>query len=135
MVIVRVLGILALWIFTLLSVNALAQDDSVPPDKVLVGVIDAPPFAMKTKDGSWEGLSIELWQAIVQELGVEFELREYSSEQLLDAVRRGEVDVIPALAARCNTRIGCHRGARNPYGLESSLPQVGIGHSGSGKTH
>jgi len=99
MVIVRVLGILALWIFTLLSVNALAQDDSVPPDKVLVGVIDAPPFAMKTKDGSWEGLSIELWQAIVQELGVEFELREYSSEQLLDAVRRGEVDVIPALAA------------------------------------
>jgi polar amino acid transport system substrate-binding protein len=64
-----------------------------------IGVVDAPPFAMKTTDGSWEGLSIELWQAIAQELGVEFELREYSPEQLLDAVTRGEVDVIPALAA------------------------------------
>ena len=99
MVIVRVLGILALWIFTLLPVNAIAQDDSTAPDKVLVGVVDAPTFTMKTKDGSWEGLSIELWQAIAQELGVEFEIREYSIEQLVDAVKRREVDVIPALAA------------------------------------
>ena len=99
MVIVKVLGILALLIFTFLPVNALAQDDSVAPDKVLVGVGDAPPFAMKTKDGSWEGLSIELWQAIAQELGVEFELREYSPDQLMDAVKRREIDLIPALAA------------------------------------
>ena len=99
MVIARVLGILAFWIFTLSPVNAIAQDDSVAPDKVLVGVGDAPPFAMKTKDGRWEGLSIELWKGIAQKLGVEFELREYSPDQLLDAVKRGEVDVIPALAA------------------------------------
>jgi polar amino acid transport system substrate-binding protein len=99
MVIVRVLGILALWIFTLLPVNGLAEHDRAAPKKVLVGVVDAPPFAMKTTDGRWEGLSIELWQAIAQELGVEFELREYNSKQLLDAVNRGEVDVIPALAA------------------------------------
>jgi polar amino acid transport system substrate-binding protein len=98
MVIARVLGILALWIFVFSPVNALAQVDSAAPDKVLVGIVDAPPFATKTKDGRWEGLSIELWQAVAQELGVEFELREYNSEQLLDAVNRGEVDVIPALA-------------------------------------
>jgi ABC-type amino acid transport substrate-binding protein len=98
MVIARVLGMIALWIFTLLAVNALAQKDSAAPGKVLVGVVDAPPFAMKTKDGSWEGLSIELWQAIAQELDVEFELREYTPEQLADAVNRGEVDVIPSLA-------------------------------------
>ena len=98
MVIVRVLGIVTLLIVTLLSVNALAQDDSGASDKLLVGVVDAPPFSMKTTDGSWEGLSIELWQAVAQELGVEFELREYSFEQVLDAVTRGEVDVILALA-------------------------------------
>jgi ABC-type amino acid transport substrate-binding protein len=99
MVIVRVLVIATLWISTLLPGNGLAEHDSALPDKLLVGVVDAPPFAMKTTDGRWEGISIELWQAIAQELGVEFELREYNSEQLLDAVNRGEVDVIPALAA------------------------------------
>jgi len=99
MIMVRVLGILALWIFTLLPVDGLAQDDNAARDKVLVAFVDAPPFVMKTMDGRWEGLGIELWHAIAKQLGVEFELREYSPEQLVDEVKRGEVDVIPAVAA------------------------------------
>ena len=99
MVITKIAGIIMLLIVTSFSVKALAQDDNGAPGKLLVGVVDAPPFYMKTTDGRWEGLSIELWQAIAQELGVEFELREYSVEQLPDAVKRGEIDVIPALAA------------------------------------
>jgi len=99
MVIAKIVGIVTLLIVTLLSVKALAQDDNGVPDKLLVGVVDAPPFSMKTTDGSWEGLSIALWQAVAQELGVEFELREYDTfEQKLDAIKRGEVDVILALA-------------------------------------
>jgi ABC-type amino acid transport substrate-binding protein len=98
MVIAKIVGIVMLLIVTLLSVKALAQDDKAVPDKLLVGVVDAPPFYMKTADGGWEGLSIELWKAVAQELGVEFELREYSFEQELDAVTRGEVEVILALA-------------------------------------
>jgi ABC-type amino acid transport substrate-binding protein len=97
-IIAKIAGIVTLMIVTLLSATALAKDDNGVPDKLLVGVVDAPPFCMKTKDGRWEGLSIELWQAVAQELGVEFELREYSIEQELDAIKRGEVDVIPALA-------------------------------------
>jgi ABC-type amino acid transport substrate-binding protein len=99
MVIARVLGMVALWIFVFSPFNALAQVDSAAPGKVLVAVVDAPPFTMKAENGNWEGLAIELWQAIAQKLGVEFELREYTPEQLMDAVNRGEVDVIPALAA------------------------------------
>jgi len=98
MVIAKIAGIVTLLIVTLLSVKALAQDDKAVPDKLLVAVVDAPPFYMKTTDGSWEGLSIELWQAVAQELGVEFELREYSFEQELDAIKKGKVDVILALA-------------------------------------
>jgi polar amino acid transport system substrate-binding protein len=98
MVIARVLGIITLWIFTLSSVNAIAQEHSATPNRVMVAVAEVPPFAMKAKDGRWEGLSIELWQGIAQKLGVQFELREYSPDQLLDAVKRKEVDVIPALA-------------------------------------
>jgi ABC-type amino acid transport substrate-binding protein len=99
MVIARVLGILALWMFTFSPVNAIAQDERAMPNRVMVGFGQVPPFAMKTKDGRWEGLGIELWQRIAQKLGVEFELREYSPDQLVEAVKRGEVDVIPALAA------------------------------------
>jgi polar amino acid transport system substrate-binding protein len=98
-IIARVLGILALLIFVFSPVNASGRDDRATPDKVVVAVADVPPFAMKTKDGSWAGLSIELWKAIAQKLGVEFELREYSPDQLEEAVTKGEVDVIPALAA------------------------------------
>mgnify|MGYP001815439748 CR=1 FL=1 len=98
MVIAKIVGIVMLLIVALLPVNALAKDDSGVPGKLLVGVVDVPPFSMKTPDGRWEGLSIELWQAVAQELGVEFELREYSLEQMRDAVTRGKVDVILALA-------------------------------------
>ena len=98
-VIVRVLGIAMPWIFAVLPANGFSKDDSTALDKVLVGVVDAPPFTMKAKNGNWDGLSIELWQGIAQRLGVEFELREYNPEQLMDAVNRGEVDVIPSLAA------------------------------------
>ncbi|MEE9531065.1 MAG: transporter substrate-binding domain-containing protein, partial [Syntrophobacteria bacterium] len=98
MVIAKIAGIVMLLIVTLLSVTALAQDDNGAPDKLLVGVADAPPFHMKTTDGRWEGLSIELWQAVAQELGVEFELQEFDTlGQELDAIKRGEVDVILAL--------------------------------------
>jgi len=47
MAIARVLGIVMLWIFTLLPVNSIAQDDKAAPDKLLVGVVDAPPFATR----------------------------------------------------------------------------------------
>jgi hypothetical protein len=53
MVIAKIVGIVTLLIVTLLSVKALAQDDKAVPAKLLVGVVDAPPFSMKTTDGSW----------------------------------------------------------------------------------
>jgi ABC-type amino acid transport substrate-binding protein len=96
--IAKIAGIVTLLVVTLLSVNTLARDDKAVPDKLLVGVVDAPPFYIKTPDGSWEGLSIELWQEVAQELGVEFELREYNFEKVHDAIKRGEVDIIPATA-------------------------------------
>ena len=55
----------------------------------------APPFTMKTADGRWEGLSIEFWQAIAQELGGEYELIEYNTlGQIVEVVEKGELDVI-----------------------------------------
>ena len=89
-----VVGIVTIWIMPWLPVHALAQHDSAAPDNLVVGVSEKPPFIMKTADGGWEGLSIELWQAVAQALGVTFELRAYRSiGPILDAFAKGELDV------------------------------------------
>ncbi len=95
----RVVGIAVLWVVTVLPAQARAQEGSVTPGKLRVGTIDEPPAAMKSADGQWEGLSIELWHKVAQKLGVQYGLREYSSlEEMLDAFEQGKFDVMTAVA-------------------------------------
>ena len=58
----------------------------------VVGTKEAPPFVIKQSDGTWSGISIELWERIAAQLGVSYELREYDLTGLIDAVAAGEVD-------------------------------------------
>lgn len=58
-----------------------------------IGTKQAPPFAIKLDDGSWTGISIELWKQVAVELGVAYRIEEYDLEGLLAAVRAGKVDV------------------------------------------
>jgi len=61
-------------------------------------VVVAPPAYIKTTDHRWEGLCVELWQAVAQRMGAPFEFREFSSsEALSDALGKKEIDVIPAV--------------------------------------
>jgi polar amino acid transport system substrate-binding protein len=82
--------------FTLSAVPTIAMDESGVPEKLVVGTMFAPPFLMKMPSGEWEGLSIELLQLVAQELGTDFELREYSDViQIRNAVSNGELDLVP----------------------------------------
>lgn len=93
-------GIVALWAFVSLPLRSFAQVDDGEPAKLVVGTIAAPPFAMKTADGTWEGLSIDLWHEVATVLGVQYELQQYDTiGQLLDAVEKGKLDVVVALPA------------------------------------
>lgn len=93
-----VCGMIWLWRFLFLPVDALCQEDSPAARKVLVGAAAAPPLCMKTADGRWEGFGIEIWEAVAQRIGVAFQYREYGSfGALLDAIEKGEIDVIPAM--------------------------------------
>ncbi len=38
-----------------------AQQEMPGASKIMVGTVEAPPFATKTADGDWEGLSIDLF--------------------------------------------------------------------------
>ncbi len=85
----------------ILPLASLAQPGENGAAKLVVGTIDVPPFAMKTDDGNWEGLSLDLLDMITSKLGREYEVREFTdSKALFDAAKAGTIDLIPALAAR-----------------------------------
>ncbi|MBL0714803.1 MAG: transporter substrate-binding domain-containing protein [Desulfosarcina sp.] len=85
--------------FTWLPSESCAQVDNNKQGKLSVGTVVAPPFAMKGADGTWEGISIDLWQAVASVMGVQYEIRKSDTfGQLVDAVENGKLDVALALA-------------------------------------
>ena len=60
---------------------------------LIVGTKIAPPFAMKADDGSWEGISIELWDKIAKKLNLEYEWQEHNLQSLLNGVADAHLDV------------------------------------------
>ncbi|MEM9292282.1 MAG: transporter substrate-binding domain-containing protein [Acidobacteriota bacterium] len=74
-----------------------AQDAAEPLEVVIeepliIGTKEAPPFAMKDAEGSWSGLSIELWQRVAAEQGWPYELRELSLDELIEGTADGTLD-------------------------------------------
>jgi len=74
------------------------SDASASPAKLVVGTMRVPPFVLRSDDGQWSGLSIELWTKVAAELKIPFEFREYDydSSGLLDAVERRQIDAAVA---------------------------------------
>lgn len=70
--------------------SAQAQTQQAP---LKVGITEVPPFVMKTDDGRWEGISIELWEDVAAGMNREYELLPMKFSELLDAVEIGDVDV------------------------------------------
>jgi polar amino acid transport system substrate-binding protein len=59
-----------------------------------VGLKYAPPFVVEGERGGWTGLSVELWEGVAACLGARSRYVEYATtEELLEAVDKGEVDV------------------------------------------
>ncbi|MDJ0875488.1 MAG: transporter substrate-binding domain-containing protein [Desulfobacterales bacterium] len=82
-----------------LAAAASAQDDQILPVKLKVGTMTAPPFAMQTSDGDWEGLSIELWRLIARDLEIEYDFVVYDDLARLKAdLEEGAPDLFIAMA-------------------------------------
>jgi polar amino acid transport system substrate-binding protein len=65
----------------------------IPRQKYIVGVSPGPPFNIHNPDGTWTGISIELWREIADELGLEFEYRETNLSGNFDGLAQGWLDV------------------------------------------
>jgi ABC-type amino acid transport substrate-binding protein len=86
------------WTFAVPSPLQADAGAGQPRAKIVVGTMRVPPFVLRSDDGQWSGLSIDLWKRIADELKVPFEFREfdYDLAGLLDAVERGRVDAVIA---------------------------------------
>jgi len=79
---------------TMISFFLLHASPLIITDKVLlVGTKIAPPFAMKNREGHWEGISIELWDLIAKKLDIKYVWREHTLKSLLDGVADRSLDI------------------------------------------
>lgn len=102
----KVAAIITLCVGALLPNKLSAQDDGIRSKTLQVGVSELQPFAMKTVDGQWEGVSIDLWRELADRMGVDFELREYGSVQALtEAFVKGDIDLTPMAAVTAKREV------------------------------
>ncbi|MEP6995192.1 MAG: transporter substrate-binding domain-containing protein [Acidobacteriota bacterium] len=81
----------------LASLPAVATAAQVPhplPDReLLVGVFEAPPYAMKGPSGEWRGFTVEIWKEIASDLGLKYRLEEKTEAQILEGLSGGRLDL------------------------------------------
>lgn len=77
--------------------RAICGQTSAPAGRrLVVGTKHAPPFAIKNPDGTWSGVSIDLWRDVAADLGLEYDLKEYDLPGLLKAVKDKKIDAAVA---------------------------------------
>ncbi len=68
-----------------------------PADHVWrVGVFEAPPYAMKSANGEWRGLIVDLWIELASELNLQYRFGEATPDQILDDIAHGRLDLAAA---------------------------------------
>jgi polar amino acid transport system substrate-binding protein len=79
--------------FPALFAQAQSPDVAAGPG-LIVGIKDAPPFAMKGDDGEWQGISSDLWRRAAAEIGVRYRFVEVQTvADLIEGVAARKFDV------------------------------------------
>jgi polar amino acid transport system substrate-binding protein len=65
----------------------------IPKKKYIVGVAPGPPFNIQDSDGTWTGISVELWREIANDLGIDFEFHETNLIGNFTGLAQGWLDV------------------------------------------
>ncbi len=91
-------ALLSLVLFAMIpavTLPASGQDGSNFPagKKLIVGVVQDPPYLIKNKNGEWTGFSVEIWKAVDNELKVPYEFKEMRFSELLDSLKNNRIDL------------------------------------------
>jgi len=65
---------------------------SVTKQKLIVGLAVDPPFVIHEPDGSWIGISVELWQQVANQIGLNYEFRETDLRGRFAGLAQGWLD-------------------------------------------
>jgi polar amino acid transport system substrate-binding protein len=69
-------------------------DPALPDRELIVATKEAPPFAIKQPDGTWRGISIDLWRRIADRMHLRYRFSEEQTVSgLIDAAAGGAIDV------------------------------------------
>jgi ABC-type amino acid transport substrate-binding protein len=77
----------------------------LPDRELTVFTKEAAPFAMKAHDGTWQGISIDLWRRLADELHLRYHFVEAATVQdLMAATSKGDADAAVAAITVTATR-------------------------------
>lgn len=79
-----------------LPVNSSGQSTPVSQRTLMIGTKEAPPFVIKNEDGTYSGISIDLWNRLARELNLEYQLTEFDLEGLLRGLEDQSLDAVVA---------------------------------------
>ncbi len=89
-----------LLVFGVLSISpspSWCQQANSTSDRWIVSARHEPPFAIKNQDGSWSGLSVEVWNGVAKELDIETEWKEMSPSDTVNGLVDGRVQAAVAI--------------------------------------
>ncbi len=100
--------------FAFLLATGLGAANAQDTAKLRVGVIDLPPYAMKTSDDVWLGYAVDAWRIISEKNNWAYDLRPIESGEVEAAVAGDQVDVVlpviatPELAEKLDLSLPLH---------------------------
>jgi len=63
-------------------------------NEITVGVSILPPWVMKNKEGKLIGFEIDIANQLAKDLGVKVKFKQYQWNQMIPALKKGEIDII-----------------------------------------
>lgn len=78
-------------LFALATFCGVNAQDSLKQELV-IGVKETPPFVIANDDGTFSGVSIDLWEEIAIDLGIKYRYKQLELPELLAALDAGDVD-------------------------------------------
>ena len=73
-----------------------ARSQEEPARTLRVATKVTPPFAMKDEEGNWQGLTVDLWRTVANELNLSYEFEEATVPEMLEGLKSGKFDVAAA---------------------------------------
>lgn len=69
-------------------------DEIQKKGEIIVGISILPPWIMKNKDGKYIGFEIDIANQLAKDMGVKLKFKEYQWDDMIPALKKGEVDII-----------------------------------------